>query len=152
MYQRCDNPIRFNPFIRSSGQPIGELRTLSLAAIVFATIAVSTFAPPTASAQPAEASHPPGHRVAVIDVGYIFKNLPAIKAQVSKVQSELKEYEKELKQKRDEMMQAVTKLKMMKVGTPEYASQEEHVANLDSKLRLEARHKHYEFRNAEAKV
>jgi Skp family chaperone for outer membrane proteins len=152
VYQKCDIPTRINPFLRSSGQPIAELRSLSLAAIVLATLSVSTFAPPTASAQPAEASHPPGHRVAVIDVGYIFKNLPAIKAEVSKVQSDLKNYEKEFKQKRDEMMQAVTELKKMKVGTPEYARQEEHVANLDSKLRLETRHKHHEFGSAEAKV
>ena len=88
----------------------------------------------------------------MIDVAYIFKNLPAIKAHVSKVKGDLKKEELELKQRRDTLKQAVEQLKTLKVGTADYARQEEYVANLESKLRLHRVHKHRELSDAEARI
>ncbi|WP_353620868.1 OmpH family outer membrane protein [Rhodopirellula sp. JC639] len=106
----------------------------------------------TVSAQQAQVTGSPGHRVAVIDVGHVFKNLPAIQAQINKVKAELERHEAEIKQKREELNQAAMRLKSLKVGTPEYARQEEHVADLDSKLRLDMRRRHSDLGEAEAKI
>ncbi len=140
------------PSVKSSSQPIAVLQWFGNAAIAFAMFAVSALAPATVSAQQAESTHQPGHRVALIDVGYIFKNLPEIKAQVSKVESDLRAYEAEIKQKQDTLKQSAAQLKTLKVDTDDYARQEEHVANLGSRLRLDMARKRQELRDAEAKI
>ncbi|WP_147867147.1 OmpH family outer membrane protein [Stieleria maiorica] len=115
-------------------------------------LALCPLATPTVSAQQAQSTASTGHRVAVIDVGYVFKNLPAIQAQINKVKAELERHETEIKQKREELNQAALRLKSLKIGTPEYARQEEHVADLDSKLRLDMRRRHSDLGEAEAKI
>ena len=93
-----------------------------------------------------------GHQIAVVDVAYIFKNHPAIKAQVEQVEAELKSFEQELNGRRDELKNAAAELKTFKVGSPEYATAEERVAELESKLRLDMARKRKEISDAEAKI
>ena len=92
------------------------------------------------------------NRVAVIDVAYIFKNHPGIKAQVEQVENSLKTYDAELAAKRQELQQAAEKLKNFKVGSPEYSAQEEQVAGMESKLRLDMARKRQELSQAEARI
>ncbi len=92
------------------------------------------------------------HRVAVIDVAFIFKNHPAIKAQVSEVENELKSYDQELKGKSEELKQLAAELKSFKVGSPDHTSTEERLAGMESKLRLEMARKRKELSDAEAKI
>ena len=139
-------------FVQSSSPPSEVLRWFCNAALAFATLAGFALSPATVSAQQPESTHQTGHRVALIDVAYILKNLPAIKAQVSKVKRDLEKEEAELKQKRDSLKQAVEQLKTLKVGTADYARQEEYVANLDSKLRVGWVHKHEGLSEAEGKL
>jgi len=112
---------------------------------IAAIVTLTALAPVSASAQDF-------HRVAVVDVAYIFKNHPGIKAQVEKVEADLKAYDAELKAKRDELQQAAEQLKAYKVGSPEYTAQEEKVASLESKLRLDMQRKRQELAQAEAKI
>jgi len=93
-----------------------------------------------------------GHQVAVIDVAYIFKNHPSIKAEVAKVEAELKSFDAELSKKRDELQQAAAELKTFKPGSPEYATAEESVASMESRLRLDMARKRKELSDAEAKI
>ncbi len=93
-----------------------------------------------------------GHKVAVIDVAYIFKNHAAIKAEVAKVEAELKSFDAELNGKREELQQAAAELKTFKPGTPEYAAAEEKVASMESRLRLDMARKRKELSDAEAKI
>jgi Skp family chaperone for outer membrane proteins len=144
-------PAPSKSFVPSSGQPSAERRRFAKATIAFVTLAVAALVPATVFAQQA-ASAPTGHRIAVIDVGYIFKNLPEIKAQISKVEADLKKDEAELKQKREALKQAVEQLKTLKIGTADYAKQEEYVANLESKLRLNRSRKQNQLRGVEAKI
>jgi Skp family chaperone for outer membrane proteins len=65
-------------------------------AVLFTAAAISAVAPSMVQAEE-------GHRVAVIDVAYIFKNHPSIKAEVDKVEADLKAYDQELTGKRDEL-------------------------------------------------
>ena len=138
--------------LKSSNQPSEVPRWFGNAAIAFATFAGSAFASASLSAQQAEPTHQPGHRVALIDVAYIFRNLPAVNAHISKVKADLKKEELELKQRRDTLKQAVEQLKTLKVGSADYARQEEYVANLESQLRLHRVHKYRELNEAEARL
>ncbi len=119
------------------------MRFIGKAAIIMAIVSL---APVTTSAQDT------GHHIAVVDVAYIFKNHPGIKAQVEKVENDLKTYDAELQKKREELKQAAERLKTFKVGSPEYAAQEEQVAGMESKLRLDMARKRKELADAEARI
>jgi Skp family chaperone for outer membrane proteins len=122
------------------------VRLLGKAAILSAIVTAITLAP--ASAQGEDT----GHRLAVVDVAYIFKNHPGIKAQIEAVEQNLKDYDAKLQVKREELKQAVEKLKTFKVGSPDYASQEEQVASMDSKLRLDMNRIRKELADTEARI
>jgi Skp family chaperone for outer membrane proteins len=122
------------------------VRFNGLKAIALAIITTSVLAPVSASAEEA------GHRIAVVDVAYIFKNHEGIKGQVGKVENDLKSYDTQLKGQREELKQAIELLKEYKVGTPKYAQQEEQVAGMESKLRLEMNRKRKELADAEARI
>jgi Skp family chaperone for outer membrane proteins len=90
--------------------------------------------------------------VAVIDVAKIFKEDPSIKAEVAKVENDLKTIDAELKGRQNELKAAAEQLKTFKLGTAEYAAQEEVVAGMESKLRLDMARKRKELSDAEAKI
>ena len=123
------------------------MRIIVKTAIALAICSLSVLAPAIASAQDTAP-----HRVAVVDVAYIFKNHQGIKAQVTRVENDLKAYDAELKVKREELKTAAEQLKQFKVGSPEYAAQEEKVASMESKLRLDMARKRKELADAEAKI
>ncbi len=126
------------------------MRFNCVAAILLAILTMTAVVPSVATAQEATASS--GHRVAVVDVAYIFKNHPGIKAQVERVEGDLKSYDAQLQGKREELKQAAERLKTFKVGTPDYTSQEEQVASMESKLRLDMARKRKELADAEARI
>jgi Skp family chaperone for outer membrane proteins len=123
-----------------------DVRVLGKAAILLAIVTATTLAPTIAVAQDT------GHHIAVVDVAFIFKNHPGIKAQISKVENDLKKYDAQLQGKREELKQAAEQLKSFKVGSPDYAAQEERVASMDSKLRLDMNRKRKELADAEARI
>ena len=122
------------------------MRFNGLKAIAVAIFTTSVLAPVTATADEA------GHRIAVVDVAYIFKNHAGIKGQVGKVENDLKAYDAQLKGKREELKQAIEQLKTFKVGTSKYSELEEQVASMESKLRLDMNRKRKELADAEAKI
>ncbi|MEM6470632.1 MAG: OmpH family outer membrane protein [Planctomycetota bacterium] len=105
---------------------------------------------PWAGTASAQESAP--HRVAIVDVAYIFRTHEGIKSQMSAVEANLKAYDAELKQKREELKRMAAKLKDLNPGTAEYAALEEQFAEMDSKLRLDMARKRKELADAEAKV
>ncbi|MEM9588339.1 MAG: OmpH family outer membrane protein [Planctomycetota bacterium] len=115
--------------------------------MVMAILAVSIVAPSTASAQDKSP-----HRVGVVDVAYIFKNHAGIKAQVQKVEGNLKAFKEAIAAKQQALKDNVAKLKTFRSGTPEYAAQEESIAGMESKLRLEMARKQKDLADAEAKI
>jgi len=120
--------------------------------IAFATLAGSALAPASVSAQQAEQSRQSGLRIALIDVAYIFKNLPAIKAHASKIDADSRKEELEIKQGRDALQQAVMRLKTLKVGSADYSRQEEYVAKLDLRSRLRGCHNDRGLNEAEVRL
>lgn len=123
------------------------MRLFGKTAIILAMVSLCPITPGIAWGQEST-----GHRIAVVDVAYIFKNHPGIKAQVEKVEAELKSYDAELQAKREELKQAAEQLKAFKIGSAEYAAQEERVAAMESKLRLDMQRKRKELADAEARI
>ena len=121
--------------------------TVATALMLTCALASMAITPSRASAQDTAA-----HRIAVVDVAYIFKNHSGIKAQVSKIEGELKDYEVKLKAKGAELKTAAEQLKTFKVGTPGYAAAEEKVASMESKLRLNMARKRKELKEAEGRI
>ncbi|QDV63143.1 MULTISPECIES: OmpH family outer membrane protein [Crateriforma] len=122
------------------------MRSIVKLAIVLTLTAALASVTTVASAQDS------GHRIAVVDVAKIFKEHEAIKAQVAAVESKLKSYDEQFKAKREELQKEVEKLKTFSPGTPAYTQQEEKVASMESKLRLEMARTRKELADAEAKI
>lgn len=122
------------------------MRLFGKNALLLATVTLTLLASDFAQGQEA------AHRIAVVDVAHIFKNHPGIKAQVEKVEADLKAYDAQLQAKREELKQAAEQLKSFKVGSAEYATQEELVASMESKLRLDMARTRKELSDAEAKI
>lgn len=92
------------------------------------------------------------HKVAVIDVARVLKEHAGIQEQLKKVEQELKDFEALIKQKQNDQRMAVEQLKTLTPGSPDYASQEEKIAELDKNMRLEVTRKRKELVEAEARV
>ncbi|MBB3207116.1 Skp family chaperone for outer membrane proteins [Rhodopirellula rubra] len=122
------------------------MRLSVLSALALAITTLTVLAPTAASAQDS------GHRIAVVDVAYIFKNNEGIKSQVKQVEENLKSFDAELQGKRNELKAAAEKLKTYQPGSPEYTAQEERVASMESKLRLDMARKRKELADREAKI
>jgi len=122
------------------------VRFNGLMTVALAILTLSVALPGRAAADEA------GHRIAVVDVAYIFKNHPGIKAQVTEVENNLKKFDGQLKGQREELKTMIEKLKAFKPGSPDYTNLEEQVASMDSKLRLDMTRKRKELAEAEAKI
>jgi Skp family chaperone for outer membrane proteins len=125
--------------VRSFGKP----------AIVLAIVSISTLMPAYVSAQTASTA---GHRVAVIDVAYIFKTHPGIRAEVATVEQDLKSFDATLKTKQADLKAAAEQLKTFKVGSAEYSAQEQQVALMESKLRIDMASKRRQLAETEAQI
>ncbi len=123
------------------------MRHFRKTATTLAIVCMSVLVPAIASAQE---SAP--HRLAVVDVAYIFKNHPSIKQQVEQVENALKSFDGELNTKREQIKAAVAQLKVLKAGTPDYSAQEERIASMESKLRLDMARKRKELADSEARI
>ena len=68
------------------------------------------------------------------------------------VEADLKSYDAELNSKREALKTEAERLKAFKPGSPEYSAQEEKVASMDSKLRLDMARKRKDLADAEARI
>ncbi|MCX7405759.1 MAG: OmpH family outer membrane protein [Planctomycetia bacterium] len=102
-------------------------------------------AQPTASAGPAT-------HVAVIDVGYIFKNHTRFKLSMDKMKDEVMAAENDLKSERDRINGLVEQIKGFNAGTPEYKKLEAEVAKAQGEFNVNAQLQKKDFMDREAKV
>lgn len=102
-------------------------------------------APPTSSAGPAT-------HVAVIDVGYIFKNHTRFKLSMDKMKDEVMAAENDLKSERDRINGLVEQIKGFNAGTPEYKKLEAEVAKAQGEFNVNAQLQKKDFMDREAKV
>ena len=118
--------------------------------VAFGFVATTLVPALTASAQ--NQNTPKPTVIAVVDVARILKEHPGIKAQVEKVTSDLQNYDAQFKKEQDDLKAAVEYLKQLEPGSVDYAKQEEKIANMDSRLRLEMNRKRKEVVDAEARI
>ena len=105
---------------------------------------------PAAAAAPRAAS--PASHVAVIDVGYVFKNHARFKTAMDKMKDEVLQAENALKAERDRINGLMEQLKGFNVGTPEYKKLEAEVAKAQGDFSVNAQLQKKDFMDREAKV
>jgi Skp family chaperone for outer membrane proteins len=113
--------------------------------------AAVTRAQQPAGVRPASAASPAAH-VAVIDVGYIFKNHARFKQAMDKMKDEVLAAENGLKAERDRINGLMEQLKGFNVGTPEYRKLEGEVAKAQGDFSVNAQLQKKDFMDREAKV
>ncbi len=125
---------------------------------LLAVVEVSAFAQvpgqiPAAQA-PAAQTHSagPATAVAVIDVGYVFKNHARFKAAMDKMKDEVMAAENGLKSERDRINGLMEQIKGFNVGTPEYKKLEAEIAKAQGDFNVNAQLQKKDFMDREAKV
>ena len=113
--------------------------------------AVRPMTQPAASASTSASGSPATH-VAVIDVGYIFKNHQRFKAAMEKMKDEVMAAENALKAERDRINVLMKQLETFNVGTPEHRKLEAEVAKAQGDFNVNAQLQKKDFMDREAKV
>jgi Skp family chaperone for outer membrane proteins len=125
---------------------------------LLAVVEVSAFAQvpgqmPAAQAPAAQAhSSGPATAVAVIDVGYVFKNHARFKSAMDKMKDEVMAAENGLKSERDRINGLMEQIKGFNVGTPEYKKLEAEIAKAQGDFNVNAQLQKKDFMDREAKV
>lgn len=120
---------------------------------LLAVVEVSAFAQVPGqmpAAQPHSAG--PATAVAVIDVGYIFKNHAGFKAAMDRMKDEVMAAENGLKSERDRINGLMEQIKGFNVGTPEYKKLEAEIAKAQGDFNVNAQLQKKDFMDREAKV
>ena len=107
-------------------------------------------AAPTAPAAVPSAS--PATHVAVIDVGYIFKNHARFKAAMDKMKEQVNAAENGLKTERDRINGMMEQIKGFNPGTPEFKKLEAEIAKAQGDFNVSAQLQKKDFMDQEAKV
>ena len=106
---------------------------------LLAVVEVSAFAQAPAQAPAAQGHHAgPANNVAVIDVGYVFKNHVRFKAAMDKMKDEVMAAENGLKAERDRINGLMEQIKGFNVGTPEYKKLEAEIAKAQGDFNVNA--------------
>ncbi len=121
-------------------------------AAAFGQTAIHAQAQPPAAAPAAPRAAGPAAHVAVIDVGYIFKNHARFKQAMDKMKDEVMQAENALKAERDRINGLMEQLKGFNVGTPEYKKLEAEVAKAQGDFSVNAQLQKKDFMDREAKV
>ena len=129
-----------------------EVRIWSLVATIvlgsFSGSLVAQEAQP-AGAQPA-AARP---IVGVIDMGYLLKNHPTMKAEIDAIETSMKAADESMSAKRDSILKQMEQLReKYSEGTPEYEREEKSIASQDTEFRLELVKMRKEFDSSRANV
>ncbi len=90
--------------------------------------------------------------VALLDVGYVFKQNAHFNALKENLKLELQRADAQMKAKRDSIIQRAKALKELKIGTPDYKALEIEVAKLQADLQIEVQMMKKELMMKEAKI
>lgn len=125
-----------------------------IATIVLGSLAsslVAQEAQPAAAGQAAASAARP--TVAVIDMGYLLKNHPTMKAEIDAIEARMGAADKSMSDKRDAILKQMETLREKYTeGTPEYEREEKSIAAQDTEFRLELVKMRKEFDSSRANV
>jgi len=121
---------------------------------VFAQAPVAAVTAPAQTAAPAAHPHAtgPATQVAVIDIGYVFKNHSRFKVAMDKMKDEVMAAENGLKAERDRINGLMEQIKGFNPGTPEFKKLESEVAKAQGDFNVNAQLQKKDFMEREAKV
>jgi Skp family chaperone for outer membrane proteins len=105
-----------------------------------------------AAPQAAPAAAWPVARIALIDIGHIFRNHPTMKSEQEAVESLAKSYQEELTKKRQELVKQFEALKQFKDDSLEFKQGEEKLAEAEAALQLDMGRKEKELVEKRAEV
>lgn len=130
------------------------MRVWSLIATIvlgsFAGSIVAQEAQQQAAGGQAAAARPP---VAVIDVGFLLKNHPTMKAEIEAIETRMKAADDQMSAKRDAILKQMEQLReKFTEGTPEYEREEKQIAAQDTEFRLELVKMRKDFDSSRANV
>lgn len=131
------------------------MRISILLAAVVATTVFGTAIYLNAQGQPGARSAAPqsgGTKVAVIDVGFIFKNADRFKAAMEDLKTDDARFQKEVQARTDAIKAQVEKLKIEQKGSQNYKALEERIAGDQTKLRLDVARKQKDGVENQAKI
>ena len=106
----------------------------------------------TAASSPVPPSANRGTSVAVIDVGYIFRNLDRFKQARDDINDDAAKFQEDIRDRRASLGQKVEQLKATPAGTVQYTQLEEQLAGADTQLRLDMARKQKDRVEKEAKI
>ncbi len=123
---------------------------------LIATIVLGSFA----GSLVAQESQPAGTQpaaarpiVGVIDMGYLLKNHPTMKAEIDAIETSMKAADESMSAKRDSILKQMEQLREKYTeGTPEYEREEKNIASQDTEFRLELVKMRKEFDSSRANV
>ena len=127
-----------------------------VSSVASAQAPVRPIAPPQPGAprQPvaAPAARPAGGHVAVVDVGYIFKNHARFKAEMERMKDQVMAAENQLKGEQERIKGLMEQLKGYNPGTPEFRKFEAEVAKAQGDFTVNAQLQKKDFMDRESKV
>ena len=92
------------------------------------------------------------HRIALIDVEYVFKNYDKLKYLEEELKAELKEEEEKFKEKAKKGQQMVAELKDYKPDTPEYDARRQKIEKLDTDMKFDQKQVQGKLQREKAKI
>ncbi|MFV1964770.1 MAG: OmpH family outer membrane protein [Pirellulaceae bacterium] len=131
------------------------MRISCLRAILVANallIGVTSVNAQTTATSPSPPSSGRGTSVAVIDIGYIFRNLERFKQARDDINDDAAKFQQDVGERRAALAKQIEQLKSTPAGTPQYSQMEEQLANADTQLRLDMGRKQKERVEKEAKI
>ncbi len=125
----------------------------AVAAVVLAVGALSTdsFAQQNYTGAAAQ-SQQVRSTVALLDVGYVFKQNAHFNALKENLKLELQRADAQMKAERDSIIERAKALKELKIGTPDYKQLESQIANMQAALQVKVQLMKKELMTKEAKI
>jgi Skp family chaperone for outer membrane proteins len=117
-----------------------------VAALTITTLLVAYGTSPAAAQQPA------GMNVALLDLGYIFKNHPEFKQKMDVMKKDVQAFEEQMKQQQQQLDAAGRRLSTYKPGSPEYKEIEEATTKQLAELKVQMQLKRKEIMEREAEI
>ena len=90
--------------------------------------------------------------IALLDIGYIFKNHPGFKSQMDSMKAQVQQFEQQMKQEQQQIQAANKQIAEYKPGSPEYKQLEERTTKRLADLKVKMQLKRKEIMQDEAKI
>ncbi len=129
-----------------------RLAIAALFCLLGSQVVVAQTTPPAGGTAPQAAATWPVARIALIDIGHIFRNHPTMKSEQEAVEALAKSYQEELTKKRQELIKQFEGLKQFKDDSAEFKAGEESLAKAEAELQLDTGRKEKELVEKRAEV